>query len=115
MVRNEYASMGNVHLTSYRTAATLEASIGASTLVSIAIVLRGCVVAAAAESTLVPQRNVVRTCASLLSPRHLVRWMVVCERMIVGNEGEGGESTIFLMCLARRPIKALKMKVTWDA
>lgn len=84
-------------LTSYGTATTLEASVRTSTrtMVSVAIMLRGCAVAGTAKSALVSQGNVVRTCASLLSPRHLVRWMVVCDRMLVGEEG-GDESTIFL-------------------
>jgi len=114
MVSNGSAAMKKVQLTSYGAAPTLEASIGASTrtLVSIALVLRGCAVTAAAESALVSQGNVVRTCASLLSPRHLVMSMMFCERIIVGEEGGRGESMVFYMCLARRQIEALKLEVT---
>jgi hypothetical protein len=75
---NQCASTANIELTSNGAATTLETSIGASagTLVSIAVVLRGCAVAGTAESALVSQGNVVRTSASLLSPRHFVMWMM---------------------------------------
>jgi hypothetical protein len=75
---NQCASTGSIELTSNGAATTLEASIGAParTLVSIAVVLRGCAVTGTAESALVSQGNVVRTCASLLSPRHFVMWMM---------------------------------------
>jgi hypothetical protein len=95
--------MESVKLTSYRTATTLEASIGISAggLVSIAVMLGGYAVTAAAESALVSQGNVVRSCASLLSPRHDGKWMVVCERNVCEGRRRRVDDSIFLMCLAR--------------